>query len=79
MKRGPKDSRRNGSGKDEDGAKLVKSTFLIDQNMKKHLAIAAIVGGVDQADIVREAIRRHLVGMGSDPTRPPALPEYDFS
>ena len=70
MKRGPKPS-ENGTGLRDD---LVKKTFLFPRLTSQHLAIAALALGVEQADIVREAVARKLDEMGLDITRPPRLP-----
>lgn len=73
MKRGPKPS-PNGN-RNEGDSKLVKKTFLFDQNMHQHLAVAALVVGKEQAEIVREAVSDRLRDMGCDLTKPPQLPK----
>ena len=80
MKRGPKPSNGNvHSGKGHQGQpKLIKSTYLLDENMKQHVAVIALVKGVGQADIVRDAITRYLKSMNCDISKPPKLPRYEF-
>lgn len=69
MKRGPK------STSEGRRPELVKKTFLFDQNVNMHLAVAALVTGKEQADIVREAVEERLSEMGCDLTKPPDLPK----
>lgn len=71
MKRGPKPVT---SASGENKSDLVKKTFLFDRNVSQHLAVAALVTGREQADIVREATEARLKAMGCDLTRPPELP-----
>jgi hypothetical protein len=68
LKRGPKPtttSRR---------PNLIKKTFLFEENIHQHLAVAALVVGKEQADIVREAVQDRLTKMGCDLSKPPELP-----
>jgi hypothetical protein len=69
MKRGPKSEEDT-----EKRATLIKKTFLFPRTTSQHLALAAMVLGVEQADIVREAVNRKLHEMGLDITQPPKLP-----
>lgn len=65
MKRG-----RKPIGK-ETGVKLVKATFLLEPNLKRNLAYAALAEKKEQSDIVREAITYYLMQRGLDPSKPP--------
>src|SRR5215211_8411887 len=77
MKRGRRpNSQARSPKRAEDERPLVKSTYLLDRGMKQNLAIAALVTGQDQSDIVRAAIARSLTDLGIDkPSQPLNLQE----
>ncbi len=68
MKRG-----RKPGGAAQAGPKstLVKSTYLLEEVLKLNLKYFALATGVDQSDVVREAVATHLRQNGCDPTKPP--------
>ena len=80
MKRGPKTSDGHSSGNGNvhgnGGAKLVKSTYLLDSVLKQNLAVVALVQRRDQSDVVREALVQYLTNINCDPTKPPKLPKF---
>lgn len=72
MKRGRKSANSNGNAK--KGSDLVKSTILLDKNLKQHLALAALVTGQEQSEIMRDALKERLSKMGCELSEPPQLP-----
>jgi hypothetical protein len=74
MKRGPKPASSTSADQTGHRPELVKKTFLFEKNISMHLAVAAVVTGMEQAEIVRQATEARLKDMGCDLTRPPALP-----
>lgn len=70
MKRGPKPNGNLTSGEKGD---LVKSTYMLQSTVKQNLAFLALERGVDQSDIVREALRKYLESQNIDPTRSPRV------
>ncbi len=58
---------------------FIKSTYLLNPVMKKHLIVAAIVTDTEQTEIVREAIKEWFEKRGVDISKPPALPNYSKS
>jgi hypothetical protein len=70
MKRGRKPSNGDGGGS-EAGRSMIKSTYLLDPVLKLNVAYLALSEGVDQSDVVRDAISRYLRSKKLDPTTPP--------
>ncbi len=54
----------------------IKSTYLLDPNLKKHIIVASLVLDMDQSDILREALADWFSARGVDVTKPPQLPNY---
>lgn len=73
MKRGPRQSTDHGEVRPD----LIKKTFLFSRTTSQNLAVAALALGVEQADIVREAVDQKLELMGLKRNISPRLPAVD--
>lgn len=50
---------------------FVKSTYLLDPNLKANLQYVALSRQTEQSDLVREALGKFLIDLGLDPSKPP--------
>lgn len=73
MKRGRKPSNGNGDRLSDvvSTDSMVKSTYLLNRVLKQNVAYLALSEGVDQSDVVRDAIAHYLRFKKLDPARPP--------
>jgi hypothetical protein len=72
MKRGRKPFNGHGNGNDAAASRpMVKSTYLLDPVLKQNVAYLALSEGLDQSDVVRDAIARYLRLKKLDPASPP--------
>lgn len=60
MKRGRKPTNGNGVTAIKPEEAFVKSTYMMHPVLKQNLAFFAIANGIDQSDIVREALAEYL-------------------
>ncbi len=71
MKRGRKPTNGNGAAAGNPAEAFVKSTYMMHPVLKQNLALYAITNGIDQSDIMREALADYLRRKKIDPTKPP--------
>lgn len=71
MKRGRKPLNGNGSSESDAQETLVKSSYMLESVLKQNLAYYALAEGIDQSDVVRQALADFLRKKKLDPTRPP--------
>ena len=52
---------------------FVKSTYLLDPNLKANLQYVALSRKKEQSDVVREVLSEFIKGLGLDPSKPPTF------